>query len=159
MSSINIEISLLTIVLVLVGPAFVFLRVSKAATVLMIYRLHKKNVSHLAKAEMPHKEYITYVLFPLALAGVLWLGNKTSLTPLESFDANYLKLIFDPKWLVKYSLFTWAIGMLGMISGAITGLGVAPMAKIVGVQIGDTAPEDEAGQPSESETRPGKHEK
>ena len=159
LSSINIEPSLLTIVLVLVGPAFVFLRVSKAATVLVIYRLHQENVSYFAKTEMPHKDYITYVLFPLALAGVLWLGNKTSLTPLESFDANYLKLIFDPKWLVKYSLFTWIIGMLGMITGAITGFGFAPMAKIFGVQLGDTAPEDEAGQPSESETRPEKRKK
>ncbi len=148
MSSINIETSLLTIVLVLVGPAFVFLRASKLATVAMIYRRYGLDVS--ARAEMPHRDYVTYVFFPLALAGVLWLGNHTPLTLLENFDASYLELIFDPGWLLKYSLFAWIIATLGMAFGAITGLGFAPVARIVGVQI-DDAEEGETEQPEKPE--------
>ncbi len=146
MSSINIDTSLLVIVLVLFGPAFVFIQTTKSTFVAGVFRWHKIDLSSGVKPNMPHQDMLTYGTFPLVLAGILALMKLLNFTPFNSVDANFIEAIIDPIWLLKYFAFITMFTIGGVLTGLLMVAHFKRMIGLVGIQIVNETTQPEAEQ-------------
>lgn len=147
MSSINIDTSLLTIVLVLFGPAFVFAQAAKNVFVGGVMKMHNVDLSRGLKPTMPHLEYLSYAVFPLALAGILAIPWFSNISPLGTLDGDFLETILDSVWLVKYSAFILLIAAAGYLIGLILALMFKPFINFLNIQVVVQTPQPEPEQP------------
>lgn len=135
MSTINIDTSLLVIILVLFGPAFVFIQTTKSTFVAGVFRWHKTDLSYGIKPNMPHKDMLTYGTFPLVLAGILAFTRFLNITPFDAVDANFLEAIIDPIWLIKYFAFILFVTFGGILTGLLMVVFVKPTMELFGTQV------------------------
>lgn len=143
MSSINLDSTLIAIVLVLFGPALIFIQMAKAIAVAGVFRWHRIDLSGGITPDMPHKENLTYGIFPLALAGILALTNYLNITPFDDLDADFLRAIVDPLWLLKYSVFTAFVTLAGILTGLLMTMAFKPTMGFMGIQVANPSTEPE----------------
>ena len=147
MSSINIDTSILVIVLLLFGPAFVFIQATKTIFVAGVMRWHKVDLSRGVKPTMPHLDYLSYAIFPLALAAILAIPWFSNITSLEDLDGNFLETILEPIWLARYSGFIILIATAGYVIGSILVLMFKPFINFMNIQIVNQTPQSELEPP------------
>ena len=159
MSAINIDTSLLVIILVLFGPAFVFIQTTKSSLVAVTFRWHKIDLSSGVKPNMPHKDMLTYGTFPLVLAGILALAKLLNFTPFNSVDVNFLEAMVDPIWLVKYFAFTTLVAFGGILTGLLMAAFVKPMMEYFGIRVVNEIQQPETEQTARRPNRRTKRDK
>ena len=130
MFSVTTDISLIAIFLFFVGPAFVFIKTTNSFWNL-INRRNPNNQAPTITTRSPLNETMTYTLFPLALAGTLFLTDSSNLSPLEGLDDEYFDLMATPWWLIRYSIFTGIVTSFGMLIGTLQGLQTPMLMKII----------------------------
>ncbi len=121
MFSIDTEISLIALFIFIIGPAFVFVQSVNTIFRLMVFLILRRDTFKDTNPDTPHKQYATYVFYPIGLAFVLWLLGWLDKTPYQGFEQDYLSSILKPKWLLEYSLFAFTLGLTGTIFGLIMG--------------------------------------
>ena len=117
------------------------------------------DLSNGIKPAMPHKEYLTYGLFPLVLAGILALTEFLNIMPFDNFDAGFLKMIIEPMWLVKYFAFTFLVGLSGNLVGLLMISVFKPIMNFLGIQVVSQIPELEPERPTPRSERRAKRNK
>ena len=111
-------------------------------------KFHKVDLSSGIKPQMPHKEYLTYGIFPLVLAGILALTHIANIPPFEEFNGDISATILNPLWLIKYFVFVFLVGFSGNLVGLLMTWIFKPMVDFLGIQVAVPDPEPEPNQPA-----------
>ncbi len=138
MFSVDTQIPILQIFTFIVGPAIVWLSTMKAGLSIGIAKKFNLPITGTDNSQVsPLWNPLTFTLFPLVLALALWFLNLVNFSPYQGLNVNYVAMLSEQFWFVKYFVFIFIMQVLGYCIGWLFAMASGVALKTFGVRIPD----------------------